>query len=573
VVTGDAEYVAVFSKTGGEFTVRYLPGAHGTFSVQTFSVISGESTPAFVGTPSGDAGYRFAGWSPEVFDVVAGDADYEATWVAEAYEVTYEVDGTRVWDPETHLCGETVSVREKYVKEGFEVSGWTADGIEAIDGSFVMPARDVKFEAESSPVEYTVTWKDWDGTVLTESRARHGETPAFPGDLPSRDGYAFAGWSPEPAACYGDVEYTAVYERIENQFSVIWKDWDGTVLHTMTVRYGVMPAYPFKNPTRASDGVYDYTFKGWRPAVSAATSDKEYMAEYSRTEVHVPVKVSGVTLDKTSVVLGPGCSAILKATVLPSDAEEKGLTWSSDRPEVASVDADGKVSAIGPGTAHVKAVTTDGGFSASCYVSVTSYEYSTKDGVVSAEMADAMASTASPGRIFTVSAPGQRISVPAECMSALGGSGCSMRLLTGDGTSVVLDSDALKAAGSKVGTVAVSVGTSCPELAAKVPSGAVVRDVSVSSGAVPVTVSVPFAGARPVQASALIDGKAVTLPATVSSGKAEVKLPSAAPVAVYVPEPEPEPEQKYDITPHLIAGCVIAVLAVIAAAVLLRRKG
>lgn len=66
---------------GDPFTVVYQPGSHGTFATQTYGNLDyGVSTPAFVGTPSGEAGWHFAGWAPELNAVVTGDAVYVAQW-------------------------------------------------------------------------------------------------------------------------------------------------------------------------------------------------------------------------------------------------------------------------------------------------------------------------------------------------------------------------------------------------------------------------------------------------------------------------------------------------------------
>ncbi|MBR6038108.1 MAG: hypothetical protein IKP53_05185, partial [Candidatus Methanomethylophilaceae archaeon] len=114
-----------------------------------------------------------------------------------------------------------------------------------------------------------------------------------------------------------------------------------------------------------------------------------------------------------------------------------------------------------------------------------------------------------------------------------------------------------------------SAGYSSPELASEVPSGAEIRDVSISSGTdVPVTVSIPYSGEPPVEAAVLKDGKIATVPATYSSGKAGITLDEASPVAVYTHAPEPAT----DVKPYFIAGCVIAVLAAIAALIGLRKR-
>ena len=85
-----------------------------------------------------------------------------------------------------------------------------------------------------------------------------------------------------------------------------------------------------------------------------------------------PVSVSGVSLDRTEVTLYTGNSTQLEATVLPANASEKGVTWSSNNPSVASVSTDGLVSANQAGNAVITVTTIDGGFKATCQVTVKS---------------------------------------------------------------------------------------------------------------------------------------------------------------------------------------------------------
>jgi len=63
------------------FTVTYAPGAQGTFASQPHSgLLYGVATPAFSGTPMGNSGYTFTGWSPSVASAVTGDVTYTAQW-------------------------------------------------------------------------------------------------------------------------------------------------------------------------------------------------------------------------------------------------------------------------------------------------------------------------------------------------------------------------------------------------------------------------------------------------------------------------------------------------------------
>ncbi|MBR3667269.1 MAG: Ig-like domain-containing protein [Ruminococcus sp.] len=70
--------------------------------------------------------------------------------------------------------------------------------------------------------------------------------------------------------------------------------------------------------------------------------------------------VTGVALNKNETNLTVGGDETLSATVSPTDATDKTVTWSSSNTDVATVDANGKVSAVGAGSATIKATATNG---------------------------------------------------------------------------------------------------------------------------------------------------------------------------------------------------------------------
>ena len=84
------------------------------------------------------------------------------------------------------------------------------------------------------------------------------------------------------------------------------------------------------------------------------------------------VKVESVSLNTTSLTLVEGDSQSLTATVSPSNADNKKVSWSSSNSSVATVDDRGTVTAIAPGTATITAKTEDGGKTATCSVTVNS---------------------------------------------------------------------------------------------------------------------------------------------------------------------------------------------------------
>ena len=82
------------------------------------------------------------------------------------------------------------------------------------------------------------------------------------------------------------------------------------------------------------------------------------------------VSVTGVTLDKTSLTLTEGDSQTLVATIVPENATNKNVSWSSSDESVATVDQSGKVTALKAGSAIITVTTSDGGKTATCAVTV-----------------------------------------------------------------------------------------------------------------------------------------------------------------------------------------------------------
>ena len=101
--------------------------------------------------------------------------------------------------------------------------------------------------------------------------------------------------------------------------------------------------------------------------ITATTADGGKTASCSVT---VLVPVTGVTLDKTAFSLNVGGKDNLRATVVPSTAANKNVSWSTSDSRVATVDASGTVTAIGAGMVTITATTADGGKTASCSVTV-----------------------------------------------------------------------------------------------------------------------------------------------------------------------------------------------------------
>ena len=105
------------------------------------------------------------------------------------------------------------------------------------------------------------------------------------------------------------------------------------------------------------------------PGTANITVTTEDGSKQATCTVTVTQPVTGVSLNKNTLELYTGKSETLIATVEPSDATNPAVNWSSDKPEVATVEG-GTVTAKAAGTATITATTVDGGFTTICTVTV-----------------------------------------------------------------------------------------------------------------------------------------------------------------------------------------------------------
>lgn len=111
--------------------------------------------------------------------------------------------------------------------------------------------------------------------------------------------------------------------------------------------------------------------------ITAQAGEKTAKCEVT---VYKDIPVSSIELDKTTLSIAVGDAVTLKTTVKPADATDKTITWSSNDTNVAKVDAEGKVTAIGKGSTTITAYS--GNVSASCKVFVKAASYPTPSGAV-----------------------------------------------------------------------------------------------------------------------------------------------------------------------------------------------
>ena len=86
-------------------------------------------------------------------------------------------------------------------------------------------------------------------------------------------------------------------------YTITFKDYDGTVLQTSSVKKGETPAYNKSNPSRENDENYSYTFSGWQPTLTKVSEDTNYIAAYTSQPLpyYVTIDLDGGTSSATKL--------------------------------------------------------------------------------------------------------------------------------------------------------------------------------------------------------------------------------------------------------------------------------
>ena len=290
-VTADVTYTAKFKATVNTYTVTWVD-EDGAELEKDENVAYG-TMPAYNGEQPTKAAtaqytYTFKGWNPEIA-AVTGNVTYKATYeqTVNKYTVTWKnEDGTVLETSEVEYGtaptypGETPT-KAATAQYTYAFAGWTPE-IAAVSGNATYTAK-----FTDTIRTYTVTWANWDGTVLeTDENVEYGAEPEYNGETPTKAAdvqytYTFNGWVPAGSSVTGDVTYTATFTETLNEYTVMWKNGD-TVLKSEQVAYGDMPVYSGETPTKAADEQYTYTFKGWTPEIVKVTGDVTYTATFDQ---------------------------------------------------------------------------------------------------------------------------------------------------------------------------------------------------------------------------------------------------------------------------------------------------
>jgi hypothetical protein len=248
-------------------------------------------------------GYIFTGWD-KPFNKVASNLVVTAQYKAKAFTVIFKDYNGDVLKTECVSYGEAATAPTVSDKTGYTFAGW--------DKSCSKVTSDLVIIAQYKLATNTVTFKDYDGTVLKTQTVNYGCGATAPAN-PSRIGYTFIGWDKYFNKVIADIVVTAKYKI--NTYTVIFKDYNGVVLKTQCVNYGESATAPTVSNKQG------YTFSGWNKSFDKVTSDLIVTAQYKVATYTVTFKDYDGTVLNTQVV-NYGCGA-----AAPTDPIRKGYTF------------------------------------------------------------------------------------------------------------------------------------------------------------------------------------------------------------------------------------------------------
>ncbi|ANM47024.1 major tail protein [Staphylococcus phage vB_SauS_IMEP5] len=169
-----------------------------------------------------------------------------------------------------------------------------------------------------------------------------------------------------------------------------------------------------------------------------------------------PIAVTGVTLDKSTLSLEEGATGNLVATVAPSTATDKTVTFASSDKEIATVDNTGKVTAVKEGNADITVTTKDGSKTAKCTLTVTAKTIAVTGVTIEPKTAsvDVDATTKLNSTVAPSTATNKSVSYKSsdEAVATVSSNGTVTGVAKGEATITVTTKD-----GSKTDTAKVTV--------------------------------------------------------------------------------------------------------------------
>ena len=363
-LTVNTTFYAIFSAATRSYTITWKLDAN--TDIDTTTVLYG-ATPVHADASkpaTAEYSYEFLGWSTDGSTVLAsipavtGDATYIAVFQQHDAATTatiswFDEDGSTPLDPATTTVTKGVQpthtepAKASTIDTDFTFDGWVeigGDGIVIATAALPAASGDVSYKAHfaSSVRQYTVTFANWDGTVISATAYDYGTAAgsiAVPSD-PTRAAdaeytYAFAGWNSEVAQVTGDATYTATYTATANEYNATFVDGidESVISGPTTYAFGAAVTAP------AVPEHYGYTFAAWSPEVGTMpAADTTYTATYTPNKYTI-TWVNGDSTTTAQYDYHTAVSAITVPTGAKADTSKASYTFVEWSPAIEPVES------------------------------------------------------------------------------------------------------------------------------------------------------------------------------------------------------------------------------------------
>lgn len=251
--------------TGGKLLVTYMDGSTSTVNITAEMVSGFDNTNVGANTVTVTYGEKTTTFNVQIVRA----------------KVVFQMEDGTVISEKEYQYGDTVEIPANTTKPAdntytYVFVGWDKDVVTTCEGN-------ATYVAIYTPVyiDYTVTFQDEDGNVISEQTYHWGDAITVPAD-PTKPAdntytYAFAGWDKDVAVtCNGNATYIATYTATYIAYTVTFQYEDGTVIAQHTLHYGDAVTTP--DAPAAPKG---YQFVGWDKAITACQGDVTYIAVFA----------------------------------------------------------------------------------------------------------------------------------------------------------------------------------------------------------------------------------------------------------------------------------------------------
>ena len=260
--------------SGGEINLTGVDNTYGLHLKSGTCTISG--SPAITTTTGNNAwtvcaegGTAFINETPTI----------SATATGQAARAVYALSSGSVT-----VNGGTFSATAPAGKQAYDIYAESSSTININSGKFTCSSVPVYSNSATLNI-YGGYFNEYSGTSSYDNLDAACVAPKHPLTLTSA----------EKAVVGSDYEY-----KIVDAYTITFVDGNGNTLQTDYIEDGDTPVYSGSTPTKTADASYIYTFTGWSPAITAATADATYTAQFSTTPTVASVTTGGVTTYYTS---------------------------------------------------------------------------------------------------------------------------------------------------------------------------------------------------------------------------------------------------------------------------------